>query len=138
MKTIYTAVATVHGGREGHVKSDDGVLDLDLRIPKSMGGPGGTGSNPEQLFAAGYAACFESALRLVLRQQKKPLKDTRITAHVSLIADDADGYGLGVELHGQIEGLSTEETRELMRAAHEVCPYSKATRGNIDVKLVAE
>jgi osmotically inducible protein OsmC len=138
MKTLYTAVATVHGGREGHVKSDDGVLDLDLRVPKSMGGPGGAGSNPEQLFAAGYAACFESALRLLARQQKKPLKDARITAHVSLIASDAGEYGLGVELHGQVEDLSTEETRALMQAAHEICPYSRATRGNIDVKLVAE
>jgi lipoyl-dependent peroxiredoxin len=96
------------------------------------------GPNPEHLFAAGYAACFESALRLVAHQQKKPLKDARITAHVSLIADDAGRYGLGVELHGQIEGLSTEETRTLMQAAHEVCPYSRATRGNIDVRLVAE
>jgi len=138
MKTIYTAIATVHGGREGHVRSDDGVLDLDLRIPKSMGGPGGAGSNPEQLFAAGYAACFESALRLVARQQKKPLSDARVTAHVSLIANDAGRYGLGVELHGQVEGLSSEETRDLMQAAHEVCPYSRATHGNIDVKLVAE
>ena len=137
MKTLYTAVATVHGGREGHVKSDDGVLDLDLRIPKSMGGPGGAGSNPEQLFAAGYAACFESALRLVARREKKPLKDAHITAHVSLIAGDAGEYGLGVELHGQLDGLSAEETQALMRAAHEVCPYSRATRGNIEVKLVA-
>jgi osmotically inducible protein OsmC len=138
MKTIYAAVATVHGGREGHVTSDDGVLDLDLRIPKSLGGPGGPGSNPEQLFAAGYAACFESALRLVARQQKKPLNDARVTAHVSLITNDEGRYGLGVELHGQVEGLSSEETRDLMQAAHEVCPYSRATRGNIDVKLVAE
>jgi osmotically inducible protein OsmC len=138
MKTIYTAVATVHGGREGHVKSDDGVLDLDLRMPKSMGGPGGPGSNPEQLFAAGYAACFESALRLTARQQRKPLKDARITAHVSLVANDAGQYGLAVELRGHVDGVSTEETRALMQAAHEVCPYSKATLGNIDVKLVAE
>jgi Ohr subfamily peroxiredoxin len=138
MKTLYTAVATAHGGREGHVKSDDGVLDLDLRVPKSMGGPGGAGSNPEQLFAAGYAACFESALRLVARLQKKALKDARITAHVSLNATDANQYGLAVELHGHVDGLSTEETSALMQAAHEVCPYSKATRGNIDVKLVAD
>jgi lipoyl-dependent peroxiredoxin len=138
MKTLYTAVATVHGGREGHVKSDDGVLDLDLRIPKSMGGPGGAGSNPEQLFSAGYAACFESALRLVARLQKKPLQDARITAHVSLVASDAGQYGLGVELHGHIDGLSTDETLSLMQAAHEVCPYSRATRGNVDVKLVAD
>jgi osmotically inducible protein OsmC len=103
MKTIYTAVATVHGGREGHVKSDDGVLDLDLRIPKSMGG-------------AGFAACFESALRLVARQQRKRLKDARITAHVSLIANDAGHSGFDVELHGQIEGLSMGQTRSLMQA----------------------
>ena len=90
MKTIYTAVATVHGGREGHVKSDDGVLDLDLRIPKSMGGPGGAGSNPEQLFAAGYAACFESALRLVARQQKKPLKEARLSERATEATRDAD------------------------------------------------
>src|SRR5580700_10107942 len=101
MKTLYTAVATAHGGREGHVTSDDGMLDLDLRVPKALGGPGGAGSNPEQLFAAGYAACFESALRLVARTQKKPLKDARIIAHVSLIANGAGQYGLGVEIRGR-------------------------------------
>jgi osmotically inducible protein OsmC len=138
MKTLYTAVATVHGGREGHVKSDDGVLDLDLKMPKSMGGPGGGGSNPEQLFAAGYAACFESALRLVARREKRPLKDAQITAHVSLIAGEAGEFGLGVELHGKIDGLSPEEARTLLQAAHEVCPYSRATRGNIEVKLIAD
>jgi len=138
MKTLYTAVATVHGGREGHVKSDDGVLDLDLKIPKSMGGPGGAGSNPEQLFAAGYGACFESALRLVARREKKPLNDSRITAQVSLITSDTGEYGLGVELHGHLDGVSAEETPALMEAAHEVCPYSRATRGNIDVKLIAD
>lgn len=138
MKILYTAVATAHGGREGHVKSDDGVVDLDLRVPKSMGGPGGAASNPEQLFAVGYAACFESALRLVARQQKKPLQDAHITAHVSLIMSDAGQYGLGVELHGHIDGVSTDDTRALMQAAHEVCPYSRATRGNVEVTLVAE
>jgi lipoyl-dependent peroxiredoxin len=138
MKTLYTAVATAHGGREGHVKSDDGFLDVDLRLPKSMGGPGGAGTNPEQLFAAGYAACFESALRLVARLQKKPLKDAHITAHVTLSATDDGKYTLGVELHGQLEGLSKDEATTLLQAAHEVCPYSRATRGNIDVKLVAD
>jgi osmotically inducible protein OsmC len=138
MKTLYTAIATAHGGREGHVRSDDGVLDLELRIPKGLGGPGGAASNPEQLFAAGYAACFESALRFAARQQKKPLQDAHITAHVSLSATDDGKYVLGVELHGHIEGLSAEETRALMEAAHQVCPYSNATRGNIDVKLLAE
>jgi len=138
MKTLYTAVATAHGGREGHVKSDDGVLDLDLRIPKGLGGPGGVATNPEQLFAAGYAACFESALRVVARQQKKPLHDAHVTAYVSLSATDAGKYQLGVELHGHIDGVSAEETRALMEVAHETCPYSNATRGNIEVKLVAE
>jgi Ohr subfamily peroxiredoxin len=103
-----------------------------------LGGPGGSGSNPEQLFAAGYAACFESALRLVARLQKKPLQDARITAHVSLNALDGGQYALGVELHGHVEGLTADETRVLMQAAHEVCPYSRATRGNVDVKLFAE
>ena len=138
MKTLYTAVATAHGGREGHVQSDDGILSVDLKLPKGMGGPGGAGTNPEQLFAAGYAACFESALRLVARMKKQPLKDAHVTAHVSLSATDDARYVLGVELHGQIEGLSKEETQGLMEAAHQVCPYSKATRGNIEVKLIAD
>ena len=88
MKTLYAAVATAHGGRDGHVTSDDGMLDLDLRVPKALGGPGGSGSNPEQLFAAGYAACFESALRVAARREKKALQDARITARVSLSAAD--------------------------------------------------
>jgi Ohr subfamily peroxiredoxin len=138
MKTLYTAVATAHGGREGHVQSDDGVLDVDLRVPKGLGGPGGPATNPEQLFAAGYAACFESALRLVARLQKKPLEDAHVTARVSLNATDAGKYVLGVELHAHIDGVSAEETHALMEAAHQVCPYSNATRGNIEVKLAAE
>jgi lipoyl-dependent peroxiredoxin len=137
MKTLYTATATAHGGREGHVTSDDGMLDLDLRVPKALGGPGGAGSNPEQLFAAGYAACFESALRVAARREKKPMQDARVTGQVSLSAADGGRYVLSVELHGHVEGLTLEETRALMEAAHEVCPYSNATRGNIDVKLVA-
>jgi osmotically inducible protein OsmC len=79
MKTLYTAVATAHGGRDGHVRSSDGIVDLDLKTPKEMGGPGGVGTNPEQLFAAGYAACFESAMRAVARKQKKPLADASVT-----------------------------------------------------------
>jgi Ohr subfamily peroxiredoxin len=138
MKTLYTAVATAHGGREGHVTSDDGMLDLELRMPKALGGPGGAGSNPEQLFAAGYAACFESALRVAARREKKALQDARITAQVSLSAADNGRYVLSVELRAHVDGLFLEETRALMEAAHEVCPYSNATRGNIDVKLVAE
>jgi len=96
--------------------------------------PGGEGTNPEQLFAGGYAACFESALRLVARLQKKPIKDASITARVTLSAAEGK-YVLSVELDGQVEGLSAEEALVLMHAAHEVCPYSNATRGNIDVRL---
>jgi|SRR5436305_4689724 len=138
MRALYTAVATANGGRDGHVRSTDGVLDMDLRTPKEMGGPGGQATNPEQLFAAGYAACFESALRLVARAQRKPLTETAITAHVTLNAAADRRYVLSVELHGKLAGLSQDETRALMQAAHQVCPYSNATRGNIEVKLVAE
>ena len=138
MKTLYTAIATVSGGREGHVRSDDGLLDLDLRMPKGLGGPGGAGSNPEQLFAGGYAACFESAMRSVARKQKKPLADASVTGHVSFNVTDRGKYMLSVELHGKVDGLSHDEAEALMRAAHEVCPYSNATRGNIEVTLVAE
>lgn len=138
MKTLYTAVSTAHGGRDGHVKSSDGIIDLELKTPKEMGGPGGAGTNPEQLFAAGYAACFESAMRVVARKQKKPLTDAHVTGRVSFNVTDDGKYVLSVELHGKVEGMSREEAEALMRAAHEVCPYSNATRGNIEVKLVAE
>src|SRR5215475_12738624 len=133
---LYTAVATAHGGREGKVQTDDGKVTHDLSMPTSVGGQGGTGTNPEQLFAAGYAACFESALRFVARLQKKPLKDATITARVTLGKGDDGGFGLAAELHGHVDGVSREETRALMEAAHQVCPYSKATRGNIQVTLV--
>jgi lipoyl-dependent peroxiredoxin len=136
MKPLYTAIATVSGGRDGKAHSDDPPLDLTLATPKSLGGAGGAGTNPEQLFAAGYAACFESALRLVARMQKRPLTEASITAHVTLGKDDAGAYRLAVELHGSLPGRSAEEAQALLEAAHQVCPYSNATRGNIDVKLV--
>jgi Ohr subfamily peroxiredoxin len=138
MKALYTATATAHGGREGHVRSDDGILDLDLRIPKSMGGPGGAATNPEQLFAAGYSACFESALRYVARQQKKPITDAHITARVTLNTTDDQRFVLSVELRGRIEGMPKDEAQALMHAAHQVCPYSNATRGNVDVQIIAD
>ena len=138
MRTLYTAVSTARGGRDGHVRSSDGVLDLELKTPKEMGGPGGVGTNPEQLFAAGYAACFESAMRGVARKQKRVLADTRVTGHVSFNVNDEGKYVLSVELHGAVEGLNRDETTALMHAAHDVCPYSNATRGNIEVKLIAE
>jgi len=135
---LYTATATAHGGREGKVQTDDGLVSHSLSMPTSLGGKGGPGTNPEQLFAAGYSACFESALRVVARMQRKPLKDATITARVTIGKTDDGGFGLAVELHGHIEGVSREEAQALMEAAHQVCPYSKATRGNIEVKLVAE
>jgi len=135
---LYTATATAHGGREGKVATDDGQVSHTLAMPTSLGGKGGTGTNPEQLFAAGFAACFESALRLVARLQRKPLRDARITARVTIGKTDDGGFGLAAELHGKVDGLSREETEVLMQAAHQVCPYSKATRGNIEVKLFAE
>ncbi|MFO0679024.1 MAG: organic hydroperoxide resistance protein [Polyangiaceae bacterium] len=137
MKPLYTAVATARGGRDGHVRSSDGVLDADLKMPKELGGPGGPATNPEQLFAAGYAACFESALRLVARTQKKTFTDAAITAHVTLNSQDG-AFVLSVELHGKIDGVSKEEATALMETAHTVCPYSRATRGNMDVKLVVD
>jgi Ohr subfamily peroxiredoxin len=138
MKPLYTAHATAHGGRDGHVRSSDGVLDLEVKTPKELGGPGGAATNPEQLFAAGYAACFESALRLVARLQKRTLADAHITANVTLNATEDKRYVISVELHGKIEGVSAEEAHALMDAAHQVCPYSNATRGNIDVKLFVD
>ena len=138
METLYTAQATAHGGRQGYVESSDGVLDLDLSMPEAMGGPGGDGTNPEQLFAAGYSACFENALRRVGGQQKKNVRDASVTANVGIGRDD-NGFGLAVELIGTLPNLPREEAEDLMREAHQVCPYSKATRGNIEVTLsVAE
>jgi osmotically inducible protein OsmC len=135
---LYTATATAHGGREGEVRSDDGVVQHKLSMPTSVGGKGGPGTNPEQLFAAGWSACFESALRYVALQQKKPVKDAHITAVITLGKGDDGGFQLAAELHGQVEGMSREEAQALMEAAHRVCPYSKATRGNVPVKLVAD
>ena len=135
---LYTATATAQGGRNGRVRSSDGVLDMPLAMPKELGGAGGAVTNPEQLFAAGYAACFESALRLVAGKAGKNVKDASITAAVTIGKTPDGGYGLSVELKGKMPGLSQEEAQQLMNTAHEVCPYSKATRGNIDVKLSVE
>ena len=135
-KRMFTATATATGGREGNVKSDDGSLDLTLALPKSMGGSGAPGTNPEQLFAAGYSACFGSAFAHVARQQKITTGPVSITAHVTLGAVGA-GFGLAVELVASAPELPREQAEALLHAAHEVCPYSNATRGNIvvDVRL---
>ena len=138
METVYTASATTTGGRNGHVESSDGVLDLDLTMPKEMGGQGGSATDPEQLFAAGYSACFEQALRIVAGQQNKDVGDASITANVDIGQTEDGGFGLGVELIGHLPNLPGEEAQALMEEAHQMCPYSRATRGNIDVKLTVE
>jgi Ohr subfamily peroxiredoxin len=137
MKTLYTAEASAHGGRNGHVRSSDGILDLDLQVPEQMGGHGGA-TNPEQLFAAGYAACFEGTLREVARTRKLPLTDVRITARVTLNITDDRRYVLGAELRGKLAGVSDEEAHTLMHAAHQICPYSNAMRGNVKVRILFE
>jgi lipoyl-dependent peroxiredoxin len=136
MTTLYRTTVTAHGGREGRVTSADKILDVPLAMATEMGGKGGTATNPEQLFAAGYAACFSSAVRLVARAQKVALDDVTITAQVALTKTDAEGFKLEAELHGSFVGVERAQAEALMAAAHQVCPYSKATRGNLDVKLV--
>ena len=137
-RVLYTAEATVTGGRvNGHGRTSDGALDVLLRAPKEMGGEGG-GTNPEQLFAVGYAACFESALAVVARREDVDAGDASIDSKVSLLPTEERGFKLAVELDvtlSQVE--SPEQAVRLVAAAHEVCPYSNATRGNIEVKLTA-
>jgi len=136
-QAIYTAVATARGdGRNGEVTSSDGVIDESLAIPKEMGGPGGDKTNPEQLFAAGYSACFHSALQLVARQAKVALNGSTVTAEVSVLKQDV-GFGLGVALNVSLPGLEQAQADQLLEQAHQVCPYSNATRGNIEVALSA-
>jgi osmotically inducible protein OsmC len=136
-KTLYTAEATVKGGREGHVRSSDGVIDMDLKIPKEMGGPGGAGSNPEQLFAAGYAACFEGATRFVAREKKVALTEASVTAHVGIGPREPTGFGIAVKLEVSLPGIDRAVAQDLIDTAHrDICPYSHATRGNIDVEVV--
>ncbi len=136
-KVLYTAEAHVTGGRaEGHGATSDGALEVDLRTPAEMGGEGG-GTNPEQLFAVGYAACFESALGAVARRHKAEIGDVAIDSVVALITGEDRSFGIAVELHVTLPSVEGEKAIELVREAHGVCPYSNATRGNIDVKLVA-
>jgi Ohr subfamily peroxiredoxin len=133
-KRLYTATATATSGRDGRVKSDDGNLDVAVVPPRSMGGSGAPGTNPEQLFAGGYAACFGSALGHVARIQKITTGPVTITANVG-IGPVGKGFGLAVELVASIPELPRDQAEALLRAAHEVCPYSNATRGNIVVDL---
>ncbi|HEX3778140.1 MAG TPA: organic hydroperoxide resistance protein [Pseudonocardiaceae bacterium] len=136
-EVLYTAEATAIGdGRNGEVHSSDGVIDEKLAVPKEMGGPGGLHTNPEQLFASGYAACFHGALRLVAGQQHIRLgADTEITAKVGIGPNGSGGFQLSVGINAKLPGLEQAKAEELIAAAHQVCPYSNATRGNIDVQL---
>jgi Ohr subfamily peroxiredoxin len=135
VKVLYTAAAMSTGdARNGHVRSSDGRLDFDLAIPKEMGGSGDA-TNPEQLFAAGYAACFHSALKAVTGQRKAKVTDSSVSAEVGIGPNDAGGFGLTVALHVELSGVDQATADELVAAAHQVCPYSNATRGNIEVTL---
>jgi len=137
-RVLYTAEATVTGGRQsGHGRTNDGALDVQLRSPKEMGGEGG-GTNPEQLFAVGYAACFESALGVVGRRERAEVSDVSIDSRVSLLPTAERGFILAVELDVTLPKIrDREQATRLVAAAHHVCPYSNATRGNIDVTLTA-
>jgi osmotically inducible protein OsmC len=136
-KVIYTAEAHVTGGRaEGHGKTSDGALEVDLRLPAEMGGEGG-GTNPEQLFAVGYAACFEGAIGAVARRQKLEAGDVEIDSKVSLNPGEERTFVLSVELDVTLPSVEGDAAAELVREAHKVCPYSNATRGNIEVTLTA-
>ena len=133
-KILYTAEAKVTGGRaHGHARTDDGQLDVEIRPPKELGGEGG-GTNPEQLFAAGFASCFESAATLVAQRKKLEAGDIEIVSKVNLIPTEERGFGLSVEMDVTLPSIDDpDEAADLIRTAHKVCPYSNATRGNIDV-----
>lgn len=135
MEKLYTATVTAIGGRDGRVVSSDEIIDLAVKPPVELGGQGGA-TNPEQLFAAGYSACFDSALNLVARKQQIKLESTSVTANVTIGKDPVDnGFKLEAQLDVKVTGVPTEVAVELVKAAHSVCPVSKATKGNIDVQL---
>ena len=135
LRILYIAEATAVGGREGHARTSDGRVDLALDVPREMGGSGGPGTNPEQLFAAGYAACFQSSLLRIAAGRKIDLRDSRITARVGIGMSKSGGFALAAALDLDAPQLTREQGLELMRRAHLDCPYSKATRGNIEVTL---
>jgi len=135
-KVLYTAEAHITGGRdEGHGKTSDGALEVDIRVPEELGGPG-EGTNPEQLFAVGYASCFESAIKVVGKRMKKDVGDVEIDSKVHLLPTEQRGFKLGVDLDVTLPSVDDkEDAAEVVRNAHAVCPYSNATRGNIDVNI---
>jgi lipoyl-dependent peroxiredoxin len=136
MSILYTATATSTGGRDGRAVSSDERLDVKLSAPKELGGTGAAGTNPEQLFAAGYSACFLSAMKFVAGQQKKTIPtDTTVTADVGVGPNDTGGFRLDIELRIALPGLAQDEAQALIDTAHKVCPYSNATRNNVDVRV---
>ena len=138
IKPLYTATATAVGGRNGHTKSSDGIVSLDLSVPKEMGGPGkpGTATTPEHLFAAGYAACFGGAIDFVAKQHKQDAANAQVTCAVSIGPRDDGGFGLAVKMRVEDKSLKQAELANLVKEAHEkICPYSHATRNNVDVKF---
>jgi lipoyl-dependent peroxiredoxin len=137
-RVLYTVEAVVEGGRAGHGRTTDGRLDVQLSVPVELSGDGGSGTNPEQLFAVGYAACFQSALLGVARGRNLDATDSRITSRVSLGPTGHGGFTLAVSLDLHAPQLSAEQAADLMARAHERCPYSNATRGNIDVQLTVD
>ena len=135
MESIYSISVTSEGGRNGHVRSIDGLIDEDVRLPKSQGGPDGPHLTPETFFAAGYSACFNSALMYMIRLERAKTGPTIVTAEVSLLTDEGGGHKLAVKLSAQIPGIDKDAAEVLLHKAHAICPYSKATRNNIEVTL---
>jgi len=137
MKILYEAKATATGGREGHTGTDDGKVDFDLSIPEGLGGKGGSGPNPEQLFASGYAACFLSAVKAAAPKRNVQVpEDAKVTTVVGIgRRDDGVGYGLTVRMTVELPGVEREQAEEVVRQAHEICPYSHAIKGNVEVDL---
>jgi lipoyl-dependent peroxiredoxin len=138
--TLYSATSTAWGGRAGRVESSDSRLELSLSVPKGLGGDDGPGTNPEQLFAAGYAACFHSALKSVARAEHVDVSDSAVSVTISLVGDAATGIDLAAHIEAQLPGVDRDVAERLLEAAHQLCPYSRATRGNIvqEVVLVDE
>lgn len=137
IEVSYRAEATAWGGRSGRAASSDGKLELALSVPKEMGGDGGPGTNPEQLFAVGYAACFQQAVMAVARKSDVDVADSAITVRVGIGSDaERGGFGLEVEIAGEFPGIDPATARQILEQAHEMCPYSRATRNNIAVSLV--
>ena len=138
VRILYTAEATIEGGRKGHGRTSDGRLEVNLSVPTELDGDGGPGTNPEQLFAVGYGACFHNALLTIARGRQLDLSESSITARVSFGPTGVGGFGLAVALDLHAPHLTRAEAEDLMRRGHERCPYSRATRGNIDVTLMVD